>query len=97
MEFGLRVLDNGFTLSVVWATFAVAVLIAAIIGKDKLLGQSALLIFCASGLKVLLHDLAASSSLVRVFTLIVLAASLYLGGWLYQSLVREISNEPVRR
>jgi uncharacterized membrane protein len=94
MEFGLRVLDNGFTLSVVWAAFAVAVLIAAIIGKDKLLGQSALLIFCASGLKVLLHDLAASSSLVRVFTLIVLAASLYLGGWLYQSLVREVSKRP---
>ena len=97
MEFGLRVLDNGFTLSLVWAAFAVAVLIAAIVGKDKLLGQSALLIFCASGLKVLLHDLAASSSLVRVFTLIVLAASLYLGGWLYQSLVREVSNEPARR
>ena len=97
MEFGLRVLDNGFTLSIVWAAFAVAVLIAAIVGKDKLLGQSALLVFCASGLKVLLHDLAASSSLVRVFTLIVLAASLYLGGWLYQSLVREVSNEPARR
>jgi uncharacterized membrane protein len=94
MEFGLRVLDNGFTLSVVWAAFAVAVLIAAIIGKDKLLGQSALLVFCASGLKVLLHDLAASSSVVRVFTLIVLAASLYLGGWLYQSLVREVSKRP---
>jgi hypothetical protein len=43
---------------------------------------------------VLLHDLAASSSLVRVFTLIVLAASLYLGGWLYQSLVREVSKRP---
>ncbi len=97
MEFGLRVLDNGFTLSIVWAAFAVAVLIVAIVGKDKLLGQSALLIFCASGLKVLLHDLAASGSLLRVFTLIVLAASLYLGGWLYQSLVREVSNEPARR
>jgi uncharacterized membrane protein len=91
MEFTLRVLDNGFTLSMVWAAFAVAVLLVAIAGKDKLLGQSALLVFCASGLKVLMHDLAASSSLVRVLTLIVLAASLYLGGWLYQSLVREVS------
>jgi len=72
--------------------FAVAILIVAILSKDKLLGQSSLLIFCASGLKVLLHDLAGSGSLVRVITLIVLAVSLYVGGWLYQSLVRRIAD-----
>jgi uncharacterized membrane protein len=92
MEWGLRAMGNGLPLSMAWAIFAVAVLIVAIASEDKLLGQSALLIFCASGLKVLLHDLAASGSLVRVFTLIVLAVSLYLGGWLYQSLVRRISS-----
>ena len=90
MEFGLRVVDSGFVLSMLWAAFAVAVLVVAMASKDSLLGQSALLVFCAAGLKVLLHDLAASGSLVRVVTLIVLAASLYLGGWLYQSLVRGI-------
>lgn len=90
MELGLRMVDNAFTLSMLWASFAIVVLVVAMASKDKLLGQSALLLFCAAGLKVLLHDLAASSSLVRVVTLIVLAASLYLGGWLYQSLVRGI-------
>lgn len=90
MEFGLRAIDSGFVLSILWAAFAVAVLVVAMASKDRLLGQSALLVFCAAGLKVLLHDLAASSSLVRVMTLIVLAASLYVGGWLYQSLIRGI-------
>jgi uncharacterized membrane protein len=92
MECGLHVVDNGFPLSMLWAVFAVAILIVAILSKDKLLGQSSLLIFCASGLKVLLHDLAGSGSLVRVITLIVLAVSLYVGGWLYQSLVRRIAD-----
>jgi len=90
MEWGLRWVGSGLPLSMVWAVFAVLILILAIRSEDKLLGQSALLIFCAAGLKVLLHDLAASSSLVRVMTLIVLAVSLYVGGWLYQSLVRRI-------
>jgi uncharacterized membrane protein len=85
-----RLVGGALPLSMVWAVFAVLVLGLAISSKDKVLGQSALLIFAASGLKVLLHDLSASGSLVRVMTLIVLAVSLYVGGWLYQSLVRRI-------
>jgi hypothetical protein len=92
MECGLQVVGNGLPLSMVWAVFAVTILIVAILSKDKLLGQSSLLIFCASGLKVLLHDLAGSGSLIRVMTLVVLAISLYVGGWLYQSLVRRIAD-----
>jgi uncharacterized membrane protein len=92
MEFGLQVVGNGLPLSMVWAVFALAILIVAFLSKDKLLGQSSLLIFCASGLKVLLHDLAGSGSLIRVMTLVVLAISLYVGGWLYQSLVRRIAD-----
>jgi uncharacterized membrane protein len=92
MECGLQVVGNGLPLSMAWAVFAVAILIVAILSKDQLLGQSSLLIFCASGLKVLLHDLAGSGSLIRVMTLLVLAISLYVGGWLYQSLVRRIAD-----
>lgn len=91
MECGLQVVGNGFALSMVWAVFAVVILIVAILSKDRLLGQSSLLIFCASGLKVLLHDLAGTGSLIRVMTLVVLAVSLYVGGWLYQSLVRRMA------
>ncbi len=83
-----QAVGNGMELSIGWAVLAVAVMIVAMLAKDKLLGQSALLIFAAAGIKVLLHDLSASGSLPRVLTLVVLAVSLYAGGWLYQSLVR---------
>lgn len=75
-------------LSALWACYAVALLVLAIQIKDKVLGQSALLIFTASGFKVLLFDLSDSNSMWRVLTLLVLSVCLYLGGWLYQSLAR---------
>jgi hypothetical protein len=100
MTCAYRLVGDAFALSMVWAVFAVVILVAAILFKDKVLGQSSLLIFSASGLKVLMHDLAGSGSLVRVVTLIVLAVCLYVGGWLYQSLVRQIadlaSDQPIK-
>lgn len=86
----LRMIDSNLVLSVLWAVIAIALLLGAIQVKDKIIGQSALLIFFASGLKVLLYDLSDSNSMVRVLILIVLSVSLYAGGWLYQSLVRGI-------
>jgi uncharacterized membrane protein len=90
MHWASQAFGSGLALSMVWAVFAVVVLAVAMLTRDRLLGQSALLIFAAAGVKVLLHDLSASGSLPRVLTLVVLAVSLYLGGWLYQSLVRKI-------
>lgn len=92
MDCAAQAFGSGLTLSMVWAVFAVAVMIIAMLAKDKLLGQSALLLFAAAGFKVLLRDLSTSGSLARVLTLIVLAVSLYAGGWLYQSLVRKTEN-----
>lgn len=79
-----RVLDSGFAISVSWALLALAALAIAVTSRDRNLGRSSLLIFAASGLKVLLVDLQGSDSLLRVFTLLVLGVSLYAGGWLYQ-------------
>ena len=56
--------------------------------EDKVVGQSSLIIFAASGLKVLLFDLSDSAPMVRVLTLVVLAVRLYAGGWLYQQMSR---------
>ena len=50
----------------------------------KLLGQSSLLIFGASVFKVFLYDIAMAAPLIRIASLLVLGASLYLGGWLYK-------------
>ena len=86
----IRIIDSNLMLSVVWAALAIVLLLGAIRIKDKSIGQSALLIFFASGLKVILYDLSDRNSMVRVLILIVLSVSLYAGGWLYQSLVQGI-------
>lgn len=84
----VRIFESGLSISISWAVYAVGCLIVALKLQDKHLGQSSLLIFTASALKVLLYDLADSGSMIRIVTLMVLGASLYAGGWLYQSLVR---------
>ena len=86
----IEMIQRDIYLSVLWACYAVLLLIVAMQRKDKVLGQSALLLFCAAGLKVLLFDLSGSNSMLRVFVLLALSVSLYLGGWLYQSLARRV-------
>lgn len=54
--------------------------------RDKILGQSPLLNFAVSGMKVLLYDLAGSPTPVRIGSLVVLGMTLYMGGWSYQKL-----------
>ena len=86
MVLTIRVLDKHLAVSLVWAALAITLLFVAIKRKDRTLGSSSLLIFTASGLKVLLYDLSDASSGMRVLVLLVLGISLYVGGWLYQQL-----------
>jgi hypothetical protein len=86
MVASLRWFDSGLAISATWAVLAVALLFLALQLKDRHIGQSSLFIFTASALKVLLFDLADSGSTVRILSLIILGASLYAGGWLYQGL-----------
>lgn len=94
-------IDNGLLISILWGGVAVALLLYAVRTQDVMLGRSSLIIFLAGALKVLFIDLSEADQLVRVFVLIVLAASLYAGGWLYQKLGRGIErlhpNEDVNR
>lgn len=80
----VRIFDSGFVVSIAWAVFALALLLYAVQREDRVVGQSSLVVFAASGLKVLFHDLSGRATLLRVLTLVVLAVSLYAGGWLYQ-------------
>ncbi len=93
----LNAFDNDILISVAWGVFAVILLLWAIRQDDAVIGKSSLLIFAASGLKVLLHDLDGSAPMTRVLVLIVLSVSLYIGGWLYQKVnaVREFTGNPV--
>lgn len=62
---------------------ALACVTLAITRKEKYLGQSSLLVFAASAIKVFLHDLSGSGPLVRISCLLVLGITFYIGGWLY--------------
>lgn len=81
-----RVVDASLLVSIFWGMIAIGSLLAALALHDKILGQSSLLIFALSGMKVLLYDLAGSAAPIRIGTLVVLGITLYLGGWLYQKL-----------
>ena len=85
----IRIFNSGLLISVLWGIFAVVLLVVALKASDKVLGQSSLLVFTASAAKVLLHDLAGSPAPIRIGALLALGTSLYVGGWLYQNLVRE--------
>ena len=82
----IDMLDGTFVVSIVWALLAIASLLIGIKIKDKLLGNSALLIFAVSSGKVLLYDLSDSATLIRIGCLLVLGTALYLGGWLYKKI-----------
>jgi hypothetical protein len=81
-----RVVGASLLVSVFWGMIAIGSLLAALMLRDRILGQSSLLIFAVSGMKVLLYDLAGSPTPVRIGTLVVLGITLYIGGWLYQKL-----------
>ena len=81
-----QVVGASLLVSVFWGTIAIGSLLIALALRDKILGQSSLLIFAVSGMKVLLYDLAGSPTPVRIGTLVVLGITLYIGGWLYQKL-----------
>lgn len=83
--------EQGFTASALWALYGVAVLSASIGLRNKVMGQSALMVFVVASLKVLLFDLSGSNSMVRVLALLVISASFYAGGWLYKGLMTKES------
>lgn len=79
-----QIFDDRISVSLAWGLLALACLLLALKFRDKLLGQSSLLIFGISAAKVLFYDLASSAPLVRIGTLLVVGCSFYLGGWLYR-------------
>ena len=81
-----RIVDASLLVSIFWGMIAIGSLLAALVLRDRILGQSSLLIFALSGMKVLLFDLAGSPTPVRIGTLVVLGITLYVGGFLYKRL-----------
>lgn len=84
MAAALHLVDTRIVESTIWALLALACLGVALARRDRLLGQSSLLVFGATAFKVLLYDLSGAAPIARIVSLVVLGVAFYAGGWLYQ-------------
>lgn len=87
MSAAVQLLDTAIVQSTAWGLLALACLVLSLRSGDRRLGQSSLLVFAASAVKVLLFDLAGAQPIVRIVSLVVLGATFYVGGWFYQRLL----------
>jgi Predicted membrane protein (DUF2339) len=89
MAAALHWFDERIVESAGWGLLALACLGISLWQRDRLLGQSSLLVFGAAAFKVMLYDLGGASPLARIISLVVLGVTFYVGGLLYQRLQRE--------
>jgi uncharacterized membrane protein len=82
------ILQHPMVESTSWGLLALVCLSLALWRSDRLLAQSALLVFAVTAGKVLLLDLSGAQPLIRILSLVVLGATFYASGMLYQRLVR---------
>jgi hypothetical protein len=87
MAAALHLLDERIVQSVAWGIFAITCLVLSLRQRDRVLGQSSLFMFGATGGKVLLYDLGGSAPLARIASLVVLGITFYFGGLLYQRML----------
>jgi uncharacterized membrane protein len=87
-------LAQDLTYTIGWAIFAIAMLIAGIVLKNRSARVAALLLLVVTILKCFLHDLARLGGLYRIGSLLGLAVSLVLVGILLQKFVRTKSATP---
>ena len=86
MAAALHFFDERIVESAGWGLLALACLGISLWQRDRLLGQSSLLVFGAAAAKVMLYDLGDASPLARIISLVVLGVTFYVGGLLYQRL-----------
>lgn len=87
MAAAVHLLDVRIVESTAWGLLALACLAFSIATRDRVLGQSSLLLFGATAAKVLLSDLSGAQPLARIVSLVVLGATFYVGGLFYQRLM----------
>jgi uncharacterized membrane protein len=87
-------LKEDLAYTIWWALFAVGMLIAGIMLHNRAARVAAIFLLVATILKCFLHDLARLGGLLRVASLLGLAASLVLVGLLLQKFVLRHRDEP---
>jgi len=89
----LQLISERILQSVAWGVLALACMGWALARRDRLVGQSSLLIFAATAVKVMLYDLEGAAPLPRIVSLIVLGVTFYVGGLFYRNLSRDTAGE----
>lgn len=90
MAAAVHLLEVRIVESAAWALLALACLGVSAWRRDRVLGQSSLLIFGAAAMKVLLYDLSGAQPLARIISLVVLGVAFYAGGLFYRRLVANL-------
>jgi uncharacterized membrane protein len=90
----VRVVDHRIGISVCWGVLALFWMIFAITKQERFVGQSSLLILFFAAMKVFFFDLRDATPLVRIICLIILAVTLFCGGWLYQRIEQKKALAP---
>ncbi len=83
----VQLFDDRLVVSLAWGAVALACLALAFRMRDTTLGKSSLIVFAASAVKVFVFDLSNAEPLVRIGSLLILGATLYIGGWMYKRVV----------
>jgi uncharacterized membrane protein len=84
----LQLVSERILQSVAWGILALACMGWALARRERLVGQSSLLIFAATAVKVMLYDLEGAAPLPRIVSLIALGVTFYVGGLFYRNLAR---------
>ncbi len=90
MSATVQLIDQRILQSLVWGLLALASMAWSVARRDRLVGQSSLVVFGATAVKVMLYDLHGAAPLARVIGLIGLGITFYAGGLLYQRLARSV-------
>ena len=87
MAAAVHLLHERIVVSTAWGFLALACLVLSLLQRDRMIGQSSLLVFAATAAKVLLYDLSNAAPLLRIVSLVLLGITFYLGGLLYQRML----------
>lgn len=84
-----KAINHEIKTSVVWGLLAVGWFVYAKFIKSPKVAQAALILYSAAGFKLIVLDLGDSEPVVKIFALIIVGAAFFIGGWIYQRIVRE--------
>ena len=79
-------MSGSLFVSVTWGLYALAILAWSYAQRDRVVGQSAVLILAAVALKAAFYDVLLTGSLARVFSLLAAGLILYACGWVFRQM-----------